>query len=71
MLDKYATNSSTIVQVAAPPKIPAVPGDQLRELAAFIDGQVVDSPAKITYGLLADFVADFRNPSVHKKKGRV
>ena len=31
----------------------------------------VDSPEEIVYGLLADFVADFRDPSVHKKKARI
>ena len=43
----------------------------LREFDAFINTQPIDSPEDITYGLLADFVADFRGPSVHKKKARV
>jgi integrase/recombinase XerC len=43
----------------------------LRELAVFTDSQAVYSPAEISYGLLTDFVADFRSPSVHKKKARV
>ena len=43
----------------------------LREFDAFLATQPVDSPEAITYGLLADFVADFRGPSVHKKKARV
>jgi site-specific recombinase XerD len=43
----------------------------LREFDAFINTQPIDSPEDITYGLLADFIADFRGPSVHKKKARV
>ena len=46
-------------------------GISLREFTAFITAEQVDSLADITYGLLADFVADFNEPSVHKKKARV
>ena len=40
----------------------------LRELVAFIEGQRIETPGEISYGLLSCFVVDFREPSVHKKK---
>lgn len=43
----------------------------LREFEAFISEQQVDSIAKISYGHLSGFVADFKEPSIHKKKARV
>jgi integrase/recombinase XerC len=43
----------------------------LREFVAFLGELPVDSPKDITYGLLSTFVADFRVPSVHKKKAGV
>ena len=43
----------------------------LREFAAFAGSRAVASPAAISSDLLVDFVADFRQPSVHKKKARV
>jgi integrase/recombinase XerC len=43
----------------------------LREFVVFIGTQPVDSPKEITYELLSGFVADYRAPSVHKKKARV
>ena len=46
-------------------------GISLREFTAFIAAKQVDSTANITYGLLSNFVADFKAPSIHKKKARV
>ena len=72
MLKKYATEFLDYCKVTGfSPRSRQSLEISLRELATYIDGQSVDSPAEITYGLLADFVADFRGPSVHKKKARV
>jgi len=72
MLEKYATEFLDYCKVAGfSPRSRESLEISLRELTAFIDGQAMDSSAEITYGLLADFVADFRSPSVHKKKARV
>jgi integrase/recombinase XerC len=72
MLKKYATEFLDYCKVAGfSPRSRQSLEISLRELATYIDGRSVDSPEEITYGLLADFVADFRGPSVHKKKARV
>jgi integrase/recombinase XerC len=72
MLKKHVTDFLNYCKVAGfSPRSRQSLEISLRELAAYIDGQSVDSPEEITYDLLADFVADFRGPSVHKKKARV
>lgn len=43
----------------------------LREFSTFIQSLVVDALPEIIYRHLLDFVADFRDPSIHKKKARV
>jgi integrase/recombinase XerC len=43
----------------------------LREFRTFIETQTVKKTSDITYAMLVDFVADFREPSIHKKKARV
>lgn len=43
----------------------------LQDFAAFIDEQHINSIKEIGYGLLSGFVADFKAPSIHKKKARV
>ncbi len=43
----------------------------LRELAGFAAIKKLDHVEDITYGYLSDFVADFKEPSIHKKKARV
>ena len=43
----------------------------LRELTAFLQKQKVTAPQDITYRQLSAFVADFKQPSIHKKKARV
>jgi len=43
----------------------------LRELKIFLEEQAVTDSQDITYGQLSGFVADFKQPSVHKKKARV
>jgi len=72
MLEKHATEFLDYCKVAgfSPRSVQSLEAS-LRELAAFVGTQPIDSPEDITYGLLADFVADFREPSVHKKKARV
>jgi integrase/recombinase XerC len=72
MLEKHVTDFLAYCKVAGFSKksIESL-SISLRELSAFIGAQPVDSPGDITYGLLVDFVADFRGPSVHKKKARV
>lgn len=72
MLEKYATEFLDYCKVIGfSPRSRQSLEISLRELAVFTDSQAVYSPAEISYGLLADFVADFRSPSVHKKKARV
>ena len=46
-------------------------GVSLRELTAFVATKQIDHVKEITYGYLSDFVADFKEPSIHKKKARV
>lgn len=46
-------------------------GITLREFVAFTEGQPIERPGEISYGLLSSFVADYREPSAHKKKARV
>lgn len=43
----------------------------LREFEAFISEQQIGSITKISYGHLSDFISDFKEPSIHKKKARV
>lgn len=43
----------------------------LKDLVRCFDSWPLASPRQITFEQLADFVADFLNPSVHKKKARV
>ncbi|MBU0675330.1 MAG: tyrosine-type recombinase/integrase [Proteobacteria bacterium] len=43
----------------------------LREFVAFVGGQPIEAPGEVSYGLLSSFVADYLEPSVHKKKARV
>jgi site-specific recombinase XerD len=43
----------------------------LRELNAFLEEQPVTAVQDITYSQLSAFVADFKQPSIHKKKARV
>ena len=43
----------------------------LREFSTFIQSLEADALPEITYRHLLDFVADFRHPSIHKKKARV
>lgn len=43
----------------------------LREFSTFLHSLEVDALPEITYRHLSDFVADFREPSIHKKKARV
>lgn len=72
MLKKHATEFLDYCKVAGfSPRSRQSLEISLRELDAFIGSRPVASPEDITYGLLADFVADFRGPSVHKKKARV
>ncbi|MFZ5767039.1 MAG: tyrosine-type recombinase/integrase [Thermodesulfobacteriota bacterium] len=72
MLEKHATEFLDYCKVAGfSPKSRQSLEISLRELCVFLDSQPVDSPEEVSYGLLADFVANFRGPSVHKKKARV
>jgi integrase/recombinase XerC len=72
MLKKYATEFLDYCKVAGfSPRSRQSLEISLRELTAYIDGQPVNSPEQLDYGLLTDFVADFRGPSVHKKKARI
>ncbi len=43
----------------------------LQDFAVFVDEQHINSIKEIGYGQLSGFVADFKTPSVHKKKARV
>ena len=43
----------------------------LSELTAFVATQKINYLEDITYGYLFNFVADFKEPSIHKKKARV
>lgn len=43
----------------------------LRDFTGFCNCKSVEATDDITYAMLVDFVADFRHPSVHKKKARV
>lgn len=43
----------------------------LRELKTFLQEQPVTALQEITYGQLSTFVAEFKQPSIHKKKARV
>ena len=43
----------------------------LRELKTFVQEQPVTALQEITYGQLSTFVAEFKQPSIHKKKARV
>ncbi len=43
----------------------------LQDFAACMDEQQIDSIKDIGYGQLSGFVADFKTPSIHKKKARV
>ncbi|HDO30909.1 MAG TPA: hypothetical protein ENG79_07630 [Desulfobacteraceae bacterium] len=72
MLEKHVTDFLAYCKVAGFSKksIESL-SISLRELSAFIGTQPVATPSDITYGLLADFIADYRRPSVHKKKARV
>ena len=44
---------------------------RLNELANFLKIQRILSVKKITYHHLVDFVADYKNPSIHVRKSRV
>ena len=44
---------------------------RLNELANFLKTQRIQSVKKITYLHLVDFVADYKNPSIHVRKSRV
>jgi integrase/recombinase XerC len=72
MLKKYTTDFLTYCKVTdfSAKSIESL-GISLREFTAFITAEQVDSTADINYGHLADFVADFNEPSIHKKKARV
>jgi integrase/recombinase XerC len=72
MLKKHTTDFLTYCKVAdfSAKSIESL-GISLREFTAFITAEQVDSAADITYGLLSNFVADFNEPSIHKKKARV
>ncbi len=43
----------------------------LQDFAVFVDEQQIDSIKEIGYCQLSGFVADFKTPSIHKKKARV
>ena len=43
----------------------------LREFSVFVQSLKIKTLPEITYSHLLDFVADFRDPSIHKKKARV
>jgi integrase/recombinase XerC len=43
----------------------------LREFSAFVQSLKIETLPEITYRHLLDFVADFRDPSIHKKKARI
>jgi integrase/recombinase XerC len=43
----------------------------LRELTAFVAVEQIGHVEDINYGYLSDFVAEFKEPSIHKKKARV
>ena len=43
----------------------------LREFSVFVQSLKIKTLSEITYSHLLDFVADFRRPSIHKKKARV
>ena len=44
---------------------------RLNELSNFLKKQRIQSVKKITYRHLVDFVADYKNPSIHVRKSRV
>lgn len=72
MLKKHGTDFLVYCKVAdfSSKSIESL-GISLREFTAFIAANQVDSIEGITYGQLSDFVADFKEPSIHKKKARV
>jgi integrase/recombinase XerC len=72
MLQKHITDFLAYCKVAdfSAKSIESL-GISLREFAAFIAAKQVDSVRDITYANLSDFVADFKAPSIHKKKARV
>ncbi len=43
----------------------------LKDFAAFVEMQQIDTIKGIGYGDLSRFVSDFKEPSIHKKKARV
>jgi site-specific recombinase XerD len=44
---------------------------RLNEFEAFLKSQRIQSVEKITYLRLVDFVADYKDPSIHARKSRV
>ena len=72
MLKKHTTDFLAYCKVAdfAAKSIESL-GISLREFTACIAAKQIDSIKHITYGHLYDFVADFKTPSIHKKKARV
>lgn len=72
MLKKHTTDFLAYCKVAdfSAKSIESL-GISLREFTAYIATKQVDSIENITYGHLSDFVADFKAPSIHKKKARV
>jgi integrase/recombinase XerC len=72
MLKKYTTDFLAYCKVAdfSAKSIESLAAS-LREFIAYTALMQIDSPEDITYGHLPDFVADFNDPSIHKKKARV
>jgi integrase/recombinase XerC len=72
MLEKHVTDFLTYCKVVgfSPKSIESL-SISLRELSTFIGTQPVESPQDIIYSQLSAFIADFEEPSIHKKKARV
>jgi len=72
MLKKHTTDFLAYCKVAdfSAKSIESL-GISLREFIAYIAAKQVDSTVDITYGHLSNFIADFNEPSINKKKARV
>lgn len=72
MLQQHITDFFSYCKVAgfSPKSIQSLT-ISLRDFKSFLGTQRIVSADSILYGTLVDFVADFNDPSVHKKKARV